>query len=434
MFARRAVQRLIDEVRPLLGAGAIGSLVNRLNRAGADQLAAMWEVAVLASLAKRGNVDVESGIQSGRRPDVRFSLTDTLSFTADITVVSDDGIEDQNPVRAFCDIIEQMKTRLGLPVGGINLQVAEKTEVTKRGKKRILRLPPKERLQDYVNSMVEPEIRRQLSAGITHPTLAVNDETAAFDLTIGAGPYTTMGYGGYNYPTMLDKNPLFSALKAKAKQLKGAEGIRGIFVIDGGCSAFASFRGTRNNISAVDIATDFLRQNTSIDFVLMISGNQKPRSWLSANPAPIELVSELIVQRWKLLPPELSKILCELTAAMPIPIKTPINAYHSARAKTYGLGHHGGLSMSNHRIKISAREVMEVLSGRTTVQELNERYSWSGLNEPPKPNTMRNPFDLFLSNGRLPSKITIEDGNENKSDNWIEIEFGDIDPAISRFK
>lgn len=46
---------------------------------------------------------------------------------------------------------------------------------------------------------------------------------------------------------------------------------------------------------------------------------------------------------------------------------------------------------------------------------------------------MGNPFQLMLDQGHLPTSMKIISGGE-KDDDWIEIEFGPPDPAISRFQ
>src|SRR5690606_7787367 len=92
IFARRAIQKRIEELRETLDQSSVDDLVARLNRIGKDRLAAMWEVVVLSGLAKIGILEHELPLRSGRRPDIRFSNPE-VRFTADITSVSDSGLD-----------------------------------------------------------------------------------------------------------------------------------------------------------------------------------------------------------------------------------------------------------------------------------------------------------------------------------------------------
>lgn len=47
IYQRRALQRRLDELRGVLGGETVDELAKRLNRAGKDRVAAMWELVVL---------------------------------------------------------------------------------------------------------------------------------------------------------------------------------------------------------------------------------------------------------------------------------------------------------------------------------------------------------------------------------------------------
>jgi hypothetical protein len=50
IYQRRALQRRLNELRGVLDDEAVSKLADRLNRAGKDRLAAMWELIVLHGL------------------------------------------------------------------------------------------------------------------------------------------------------------------------------------------------------------------------------------------------------------------------------------------------------------------------------------------------------------------------------------------------
>lgn len=115
IFARRALQRRLDELRGILGAAEVGELVGRLNNVGKDRLAIAWEVAVLHALSRHGGLGHQIQLSSGRRPDIEFKSAE-LSFVADVTCVSDEGVEDANPYNRFSELIEDAKMLVDLPL------------------------------------------------------------------------------------------------------------------------------------------------------------------------------------------------------------------------------------------------------------------------------------------------------------------------------
>ena len=86
--------------------------------------------------------------------------------------------------------------------------------------------------------------------------------------------------------------------------------------------------------------------------------------------------------------------------------------------------------MSRSFVKISARTVVELLAGRITAAEISEAHGWQA--NAAERNKIPNPFERRLQEGRMITRIGIEaDGDE--SDDWLRIEFGEPDPAISPF-
>jgi hypothetical protein len=96
IYRKRALQRRLDELRDVLDGEAIDKLAKRLNRTGKDRVAAMWELVVLHGLSKCGRLENEVALTSLRRPDILFEQS-TLGLTADVTAVSDEGLDDDNP-------------------------------------------------------------------------------------------------------------------------------------------------------------------------------------------------------------------------------------------------------------------------------------------------------------------------------------------------
>lgn len=435
IFARRAVQKRIDFLRGAIGSSAVDDLVTRLNRPDKHRLAAMWEVVVLSSLAKCGALDHEIPLLSGRRPDIRFENED-IAFTADITCVSDSGLDEQNPYQELLRLVSAVKTKLGLPSGGLDLRVLSKDVVTRRGRRRVLRLPPKGRLAEFVRSEIMPSLRAQIAEGDAMLRVVIDDDDGpGIEITIktNGSEFTTGSYAPYSSPTIKDRNPLYNALKSKADQIREADGITGVIVVDGDCAALSIDRVGRDTVPAEDIARELLRQCSSVDFVLMIAVRDEIGSFMPLQHIdslrPILVTREADDRR-----SQLESVFSRMLSDFPKPVNSAVNGALRAKEVGYDLGNHGEYCMHGNKIRVSAREMMEVLAGVRTFDDggaLN--ISETGTKHGSK-SEISSAFLNELMLGRLPARMSVIETDENESDQWIEFEFDNQDPAISPFR
>jgi hypothetical protein len=104
IFSRRMIQRMLNENAAFLSEKQLDRLVSTLNRNDFYSLDTEWEVAVLNAFNKIGTITHEPDLPgTAKRPDLVFApFTDsTVSFIADVAVVSDDGFEEDIPVLNF---------------------------------------------------------------------------------------------------------------------------------------------------------------------------------------------------------------------------------------------------------------------------------------------------------------------------------------------
>ncbi|MES0202782.1 hypothetical protein [Mesorhizobium sp. LNHC209A00] len=435
IFARRALQRRLNDLRSTLDGAAVDLLAARLNQPGRDRLAAMWEVAVLHALASFGTLRSEEPLPSGRRPDAVFDNND-LRFTADITTVSDEGLDDKNPFFDLSELIEKEKNRLGLPIGGLDLRVKSKDHRSARGVQTVLRLPPRKRLSEFVRDEIVPQLRDQMRASEKVLRIAIDTDDVGLEITIDPekSPFSGGGFASYDAPTIKDRNPLFNAMKPKAEQLRGAEGITGVIVCDGDCAAFSDRGAYSNYISATAIAQEFLRQYSSIDFVLLLSIKETRRTWMQIEPPERRVHHLLVVRRGFHSQDQLSALFTAVVGKLPKPVMMPVNGALRARESGYHLGHHGGLEMRGGKIRISSRELMEIMAGLRTIEDNGAMNVGGNRKEQPHANPAKNVFLWNLQRGQLPVTVEVIKTGEDDSDDWIEFEFGDRDPAISPLK
>ncbi len=81
------------------------------------------------------------------------------------------------------------------------------------------------------------------------------------------------------------------------------------------------------------------------------------------------------------------------------------------------------------RIRVSARWLMEILSGKFPIDQAMKQYQI-----PPEiaRRPQQNPFSLALNAGKLPRSIRLVH-DDSADDDEIEFVFGDVDAAIAKF-
>ncbi|MDE1965237.1 MAG: hypothetical protein KGI42_15175 [Xanthomonadaceae bacterium] len=433
IYRRRALQRRLDELRDALGDEAIDKLAERLNRPGKDRVAAMWEVVVMHGLSKCGLLLNEVPLASMRRPDILFE-EGALRLTADVTAVSDEGLDNDNPYRELSQLIEAAKNKLKLPIGGLELRIRAKDESTKRGNRTALMLPPRGKLQEFVSRLVVPQLRDQVSAGRYPLHISINDNEVGLGITIDPSnsPYSTIGFASYDAPTIKDQNPLYNALKAKAKQLRGAVGITGIIVGDGDCVALSDRSSNWSEVSTEQIVAEFFRQFSSVDFVLLLSVREGRHGWSPYPPPVRKNDARLFVREGCDANSELNNLFQAMIEHFPRPAMMPANGALRACEDGYDLGHHGGFSMTGSGVvRLGLREFTEIFAGLRTLQDNGARDVEAARKMPQEPNQLQAVVLRNLKDGRLPASIEIIKTGEDDNDDWVEISFGEIDPAIA---
>jgi hypothetical protein len=436
IYQRRALQRRLNELRSVLDGLAVDKLAERLNQPGKDRVAAMWELVVLHGLSKCGCLQSEVALASLRRPDILFEQAG-LRLTADVTSVSDEGLDKDNPYFELSQLLEAAKDKLKLPIGGLDLRVRARHESTKRGTRTVLRLPPRGKLQEFVRQRIVPQLRAQMTAGLFPLHIAIDDDYVGLDITIDPtkSPYSSGGFAVYDVPKIKDRNPLYNALKAKVGQLRGADGISGVIVGDGDCVALSNRSVNSNGVSTKEIVDEFFRQFSSVDFVLLLSIRENGQNWMSHSPTVLQNFAELFVRKEGDVNSELSTLFQDMVAHFPKPVMMPVNGTLRASEKEYDLGHHGGYSMSGENVvRFGLREFTEIFAGQRTLQDNGAKYIEAARKLPREPNYLQARVLHNLKQGRLPEAINIIRTGEDDNDNWVEICFGEIDPAISPFR
>jgi len=258
-------------------------------------------------------------------------------------------------------------------------------------------------------------------------------KTDFVDVSIAYNPgqeFLLSHYPCYRTPQSLRSNPVINALKAKANQLKRSnrKGQFGIFLCDGGCHTLISDGYAKLSYSITEIIQDFLRQNSSISWIVTVCVKQK-----QALSGLRYIVIKVFTNKASGIDRPLRAILEALPNTLPEPITDSTNALHFLkRIKGKGESFYGGITMTEEitksSVRVSARTLLQLLAGHTSLEQfLNDHHQIPTDERPMNWNF----FDAQLLKGRVIKNLRLIPTAED--DDWVEIEFGKRDAAISKF-
>jgi len=439
LFSRRTLQRLVHENCSFLTDRQSQTHIDRLDDIAQLSFAYEWEVVLLNVLNKVGRVAHEKELGT-RKPDVLFTSRSSpdVTFIADIVTVSDEGLEKEQPVKAFERELHQHLLKFGLRLNSFSV-FFNRLEATRHGERPKVKVPKRNRLRlDYFNN----DFKQFLSRVMRNPRVPDRYivKTRDVDVWLEYNPtqrFSSMTLPAHDITYDLVRNPVYYALHNKAKKLREAQfsGTRGIILCDGG-SAMFHFRKTSSYqlFFATDkVIKEFFRQNNSIAFVLLIvieiqksdDGRERRnvvKTELYENDFHAALNEELRIK------------LTTLERLFPTPVTDARSAISSVKKfgrKKEGWSFYTQLPMNGmNEIKISGRTLLGLLAGTINQQEYLKDYGFM----PNQENTLpfRNPFLFNMEKGKLIKEITVEQ-SQLEDDDFICFKFGDPDPAVSPF-
>ena len=423
LFARRALQRVLDEnANSFLTPKQAVNIRQLLNKAHANYLAVEWEQVILNAASKFGDVQHEPRLGSST-PDLLFRSSHApVEFLAEITAPSDQGFHDLNPVDAFQEEFWRRFRKSNLSIGGFDIQIEGHPQFISQASKERIRVKLARRArwdEDIFNAAFHDFLRKlQTLPEQSHRFDVVSAETGLHISYDPAKRGATAGYPSFTVATVINRNPVYNALKSKGDQLKASKygGICGVFLCDGGCQMILTHTGW-SSFSTDDVIRYFFRQFDSVWFVVVF-GISQARSNLSIQ-GKLHLNSKKLGHDFSQLKP----ILDGIYKSLPRVQWSPVNARNQVKANDL-TGRYYGTLTSGANVKMSARELLEILAGVKTVAQFQENY---GLDE------RSNPFRQMLREGRLISKVTVERRPE-EDDDTVTIEFGKPDAAIAPFR
>jgi len=436
IVCRRMVQRMLDENAQFLTKEQLDQQLARLKANSFQSIDAEWEISVLNAFRKLGNVVYEPPLEGAAKLDLLFTADDCSNFLADITSVSDEGFEEKSPVKSFYVELQERLRRAGVLYKGWRLSIG--SHPAKYGEPTIPAIPPRNEFSKEIFNANFKQFLRTVKEQL-HQSSTFSVRTSKTDISLTYDPngqyFTTHG-PVYSQALKKDQNPVFNALRLKAKQLKKVtyDGPKAVILCDGGTDMVHSppHSSFDFNFNAVDATKDFLRQNQSIDFVVLISSVPTDEGPWAEGPVRKVDVTVVVNSHFDRVPKRIMEILERLESCFPEPENTADGARETIRhgySPTKFRPLTGGCGMSDTEVKISEGAVLALLAGGVTQDELFRSLGFKPQSS--KPWALRNPFDYMLSRKMRLQEILIEETAHDKS--YLVFRFEGQDPALSAF-
>lgn len=451
IFSRRILQQLVDENAKFLKTRHTKKIVSHLNRMHEElTLAPEWEVVIINTLSKIGNVDYERNFGGRRNPDICFTpfSEPQQSFAVDITTLSDKGFDAKNPIEELqSQVIDRVASR-GLRLNGFHFKVGGTDgqkyrryhRLTKTGnlskpffeggKKIELKLPGPSRFADKIlNAQFDTFLDKIEKAPLADRDYVVNNRTENIDVIISYRPhepYSLTNHPGYKNIAHITENQIYDALEDKANQLVEShfEDRLGIILCDGDYSPFHHDRTSVDEVIKV-----FLERRSEINFVLTLKvKRQRGQETIDANLYR--------GQYFDLVGSELVNSLHRMVQLLPTPETDTCNAFYHLKSGYPQEGDRKGMATiyrtNSIELRIPTRMLMELLAGRLSHSDFSNLQGYESFQDHPK--LSENPFALCLEKGWMISGIKFESNAPHEDNDFIIVSIDTRpDAAIHRF-
>lgn len=234
----------------------------------------------------------------------------------------------------------------------------------------------------------------------------------------------------------LTQNVIYGQLESKRQQLRktGFKGPMGIFICDGDCRLLQEtvIRKRSGSSTRDHIIRHFLSEDTLISFiaVFLVEEENPQQALLRSGPRRFGVSIQLYKGPFFNERVDIAKVLEKAKMLFPRAECDARNAMHLLRGRhpqqgfLFFGGHHVKIGEETSEIKLSAREVSDLLTGNLSYGDFLQRHGFDKT---------VNPFWIALNNGQLIQEISIEKSNF-EDDDWVVFKLKGQDPAISNFK
>lgn len=441
IFPRRILQRLIDQVAPLQSVPKTRDQIRRLEIGGADGISTAWELAITATLSGAGHIEIEPSLDGNTRVDFAFQLEDSSwKCIGDVVAVFDSGMHEASGREELEAIVWRLIQMERLNRLHFHIWLEGDIEGTPRRRRARLKGVKDKTKRPILENLITAFLR-SVHHNLAQP-LGIDLRKDGFGCQIGDDPKWNAGDTSGSMveaPYGVESNPLMNALKRKATQLRNTAfcGPRIVICCDGGAY---SLRARRNYAwstpTASDIVSEFLRQNTSITGVIVVAmvPTQGPCLGISfSRNSPYKCFHFPGAMATPKDASTLTFITQHLAAELPPVVRDPRSFLKPWQRDpdTMYFRHMGFKAMSPpNRIQVPLRALQELLAGTLSQKDFLERFLFRTSADGSR---QTNLFELWSRSGHL-IRATRVVHDRDSDDDWIEFEFGEMDPAVSAFQ
>lgn len=432
IFTRRRLQKMMDDLRPLLDTTKVTDILARLSKARPEQaLGAEMELGLLWGIRQVADLKVEPALpNSSKRPEALSADLFGKPSYIEITTLSDgklSGEEDMHraahKIVAFANKIETAAGKhLYFNFTQINLREAH-------GYTRKHGITPNFELDEHLKDQIARWINT--SSKSDRKPLALQNEHIDVVIEFKIHPQKP----GFNFFSSLpplaydiEKNPLYAALKEKAHQVSGVpdDALKVIFVADGGSRLLRLINDTdhqRLYKSGAQIIWHFLNKS-SVHGVCVFSPFRQ--QFFPDRSRSLSWQVSLFCQNNVTLPEEKLQKLAE---TLPAPKFEGYQARSLHKqglfdpgAQGWYLGTQIAYGRNHHTMKMSALLLHEYLAGKISREQFERNAFGEG-----------NDFKRWLESGYALCNARFESAGLDEDDDYVIFEFSP-DPALSSLK
>ncbi len=422
IFARRRLRSMLDDLSASLDAHQVHALLGRLeHRDTKAALSAEAELAMLWAVSRVADVTVEPDLpDTARRPDA-FSESLFVSAPAivEVRALSDDSFSGKKAMDRTADIIAGYADRVSKGAGGrLYFEFMDRSYWDRRFH-RVRCVDPDFKLTPAVQQIIDQWLGPD-SAGNGGAIRIVEGKT---DVVVSYGGTPSRHFRVHSrMPPVaydLEDNPIYKALKEKAKQVRnaGAGTLKCVFLVDAGCDLLRRMRplsSAGQEVGGEEIIRHWLRKHSSIDVVCVFSPNRERQMWLVPESRIFWKVS--CFDRRDGVPVGEYDRLTALAAQLPPPRFEGYQARDLHRQGAFGPEKRGWYLATivttgggRMTIKISSRLVQEYLAGRLQQDEFR-RHAFGD-----HPNM----FENELTQGHTIQAARFETGGTDEDDDYL---------------
>ena len=472
IFSRRTIQRLINENSKFLKSKQTKKHVNKLNLKEhiqklnegnntneliRDYLNTEWEIVSLNVFSKFGTVIHEPKLEKSRKKiDVLFTSTEhNFEFLGDITCIT--GKQDKhNILLQFKREFEKIIDRNDL-IGFWRIRPGRNNrEVGFRKWSPKIKLVGEQQFESeifnttgfckFIEGIKNSPERKHSYCQITeneniqhsklNETTLYQNEIINLVIDYEPSKYHQIHFSQFDDKRIIDiyENKIYRSLEGKHdEQLSetGYQGHLGIILCEGIDNIFN--QGDLIYKSSRDVINSFLCDHPKISFVLTVTSTKNLYTY---NLEPSIIIEFYEGESDNKLSEKAIKMLKEdLVKEFPKPARTAEEARQVLEVafenkETVFSADYCGISISSSEIRVSAKKMLELLSGKLSWEKVFYHLGFERVIGSSLPNT----FLEMLSEGKLISDVGIEKRGFEIDDDWLVFKFDEQDPAISPFK